>query len=72
MSILSDKTEVAVIRRLAHCLKYFDSLEDLKMTSEDAFAARAAENQIKSIIETRGYRAEYNPGLGTVIQKIKS
>lgn len=71
MSILSDKTDKEAIKRLAYCLKYFDSLAQLKMTAEDMFTARAAENLIKSIIESNGYKAAYQPCLGTVIKKVK-
>jgi ribulose bisphosphate carboxylase small subunit len=59
MSNLSSKTEQKAIEELAQCLKHFDNLANLKMTAFDAEAARVAENVIKGIIETNGYRISY-------------
>ena len=71
MSILADKTELAALKMLARSLKYFGSLAYLQMTEADAFAARAAENHGKAIIETNGYRLIDQPRKRRIIQKIK-
>jgi len=72
MSILANTTEKDALKILARTLKYFDNLSCLAMTSEDAFAAREAERQIQSIIETNGYYVKHQPGRGTIIRKIKN
>jgi hypothetical protein len=51
MSILAKKTESKVIRLLAQCLPYFDELANLKMTAEDAFDVRQAENNFHRIVK---------------------
>jgi hypothetical protein len=43
---------------LAKCLPYFDELDNLKMTSEDAFDAREAENNLRRIIEGGAYKGK--------------
>jgi hypothetical protein len=69
MSNLASNTEKKAVMALSRCLKYFDQLSFLNMSAEDAFRARSAENQIKSIIETNGFRVIYTPGKGRRIEK---
>jgi len=72
MSILANKTERAAIKALASTLKYFGCLAQLNMTAEDAFTAKAAENHIRSIIETNGYKVDYKIGRRASITKTKN
>lgn len=69
MSNLATTTERRAIAELAKCLRNFDNLSGLNMTSEDAWKAREAENNIKTIIESNGYNVRYIPGKGTIITK---
>ncbi len=69
MSNLASPTERAAILVLAKCLRHFDQLTGLNMTADDAFTSRAAENQLRSIIESNGYEVDYIPGRGTIIKK---
>lgn len=58
MSRLANKTEITALKVIRRCLKRFDSLAELEMTAADAFAARAAENQLKSTIDTNESKAK--------------
>lgn len=62
MSILSEHTEEKVISVLAECVLHFEKLHYLQTTAPDAFDARAAENLLKGIIESNGFRVVYRPG----------
>jgi hypothetical protein len=72
MSILSERTERKALLALARTLKYFEKLDQLKVSNEDAFAIRHAENLINGTIESNGYRVVTEPNKGTRIQKEKS
>jgi len=50
MSILAPHTEQRAIEILAQCLPYFELLANLKMTAEDDFDAKQAENSLRRII----------------------
>jgi hypothetical protein len=51
MSTLAQQTEKRAIEILAQCLSYFELLANLKMTAEDDFDARQAENCLRKIIK---------------------
>lgn len=65
MSRLADTTEMAALKVIRRCLKYFERLADLEMSAADAFAARAAENYLKSIIDTNEFK-NTNDGKGRI------
>ena len=70
MSNLSDKTEEKAIAVLAKCVVSFEQLNYLNMTHEDAFAARAAENHLRSIIENNGYQIMYRSKSGKPYKRL--
>ena len=69
MSILSERTERRALLALAWTLKYFENLDQLRISNEDGFAIRSAENLINGIIESNGYRAVIDHNRGTRILK---
>ncbi len=69
MSNLSDKTEKKALKILSKTLRFFDELRDLDMTAYDDYDATSAENLIRGILQTNGYRAVYEPGKGTRLMK---
>lgn len=71
MSILSDRTERRALLAIARTLKYFEDLDQLKISNEDAFAIRSAENLIKATIERNGYKVVTDQNKGTRILKEK-
>jgi len=71
MSQLANKTEKKALKVLANTLRFFENTNLLFMNAEDAFKAREAENTLRGIIETNGYRVTYKKGKGTKINKIK-
>lgn len=71
MSILSERTERRALLAIARTLKYFENLDQLKISNEDAFAIRSAENLINGTIETNGYRVVTDHNKGTRILKDK-
>jgi hypothetical protein len=70
MSNLADKTEEKAIALCAKCVVSFEQLHCLNMTSEDAFAAREAENLLRSIIETNGYQIVYRSKSGKPYKRL--
>ncbi|ANI90127.1 hypothetical protein A9P82_13035 [Arachidicoccus ginsenosidimutans] len=62
MSILSQHTEEKVIAVLAECIILFEKLYYLHMTAQDAFDARTAENLLKGIVESNGFRVVHRQG----------
>lgn len=62
MSNLSAHTEEKAIAVLAACVLLFEKLCYMDMTAQDAFDTRTAENLLKGIIESNGYRVSYRPG----------
>lgn len=71
MSQLSNRTERKAIKLLANTLRFFERLPNLKITSNDAFDIRAAENLIKQVIESNGYYVRIGQGQKTTIKKTK-
>jgi type IV secretory pathway VirB4 component len=72
MSNLANKTERKALQLLANTLRFFEETANLKMTANDAFQAREAENMIKGIIENNGFSANYEKGKGTRLTKFKN
>lgn len=71
MSLLAEKTEKSALYELAKSLKFFENLNPLWVSAEDAFAARSAENLIRSVIENNGYVAIYCKRKGTRLIKYR-
>jgi len=59
MSILSGQTEEKAIAVIAECVLLFEKLHYLRMTAQDAFDTRTAENLLKGIIESNGFHVVY-------------
>lgn len=72
MSLLAEKTEKTALYELAKSLKFFENLNPLRVSAEDAFATRSAENLIRSVIENNGYTAVYCKRKGTRLIKFKN
>jgi len=53
MSRLAKTTEPKALRVLLHTLPFFGQLEHLRMSAQDAFDARQAENLLRGIIENK-------------------
>jgi len=70
MSILAHTTEKLAIYEIAKTLRFFDNLHTLKVSAEDAFKIRMAENAVRSMIESNGYEARYSKQNGYVLTKI--
>jgi hypothetical protein len=51
MSILASQTEKRALNLLVQCLPHLEKLQDAKMTAEDAFDVRQAENNFHRIID---------------------
>lgn len=60
MSNLSDKTAYKALSIIARMVKEFEKLHCLDMTKEDDGDACKARNLILGIIESNGYRINYN------------
>lgn len=72
MSILSERTERKALLEIAKTLRFFERLENLKVSNGDAFGIRKAENIIKGIISDNGYRSDFSPKRGTTIGRDKT
>jgi hypothetical protein len=72
MSILSNKTEKKALKVLANTLRFFAHTDLLFVSNEDAFKAREAENILREIVESNGYKATYKKGKGTKLTKDKT
>ncbi|RZK42668.1 MAG: hypothetical protein EOO90_06415 [Pedobacter sp.] len=71
MSTLSKKTEKAVLSLLAKCLKPIADLNSMRMSAEDAFDSKRAENLIRGIIESNGYQILQREGGGASIRRVE-
>jgi len=71
MSLLAEKTEKTAIYELAKALRFFENLNTLWVSAEDAYMARNAENILKAVIERNGYTATYCKRKGTRLVKCK-
>ncbi len=65
MSNLSDKTEYRALTILARMVKDFERLHCLDMTASDDFDATGARNLLEGIIQSSGYKINYERGKGT-------
>lgn len=60
MSNLSHKTEYKALSIIAKMIKQFEKLHYLDMTKLDDFDATLARNLLESIIQSNGYKVNYN------------
>lgn len=60
MSNLSDKTAYKALSIVARIVKEFEKLHCLDMTKEDDGDSCQARNLLQGIVETNGYRINYN------------
>lgn len=60
MSNLSDKTEYRALLIIAQMVKEFERLHCMDMTKLDDFDATLARNLLESIIQSNGYKVNYN------------
>ncbi|MGF7077737.1 hypothetical protein [Mucilaginibacter sp. UYCu711] len=72
MSTLTNNTDRRAIQLLANTLRFFEGTANLGMTAIDANEAREAENLIKRIIESNGFKARYEKGQRTILTTIKN
>ena len=70
MSILSDKTEVKALNILAAMVQQFERLHYLNMTAPDDWDATQARNLMEGIIQSNGYKIDYNRGSKRKIIKV--
>lgn len=61
MSNLTDKTEYKALKILAAIVRQFEKLNNLDMTKTDDWDSRSARNLLESIIQSNGYRVDYDP-----------
>jgi len=60
MSNLANKTEYKALTVIAQMIKEFEKLHYLDMTKEDDLDAKKARNLLESIIQTNGYKINYD------------
>ncbi|RKT01765.1 hypothetical protein [Chryseobacterium defluvii] len=60
MSNLADKTEYRALCIIARMVKEFERLHCLDMTVTDDWDATGARNLLEGIIETNGYKVNYD------------
>ncbi|MBO6186723.1 MAG: hypothetical protein J6O88_18890 [Chryseobacterium sp.] len=60
MSNLSNKTEYKALTLIAQIVKDFEKLHYLEMTKEDDGDAKKARNLLECIVESNGYKINYN------------
>lgn len=60
MSNLADKTEYRALSIIAKMVKQFERLHYLDMTKIDDWDATQARNLLEGIIQSNGYRINYN------------
>lgn len=70
MSNLSNKTEYKVLTLIAQMVKDFEKLHYLEMTKEDDLDATQARNLLKCIVESNGYKINYNKESNQPLLKI--
>ncbi|PWN64119.1 hypothetical protein [Chryseobacterium viscerum] len=71
MSNLADTTEYRALSIIARMVKDFERLHYLDMTKEDDWDACQARNLLESIIETGGYKVNYDRNGNKPLLKIK-
>ncbi|MHA7607873.1 hypothetical protein ACV0BM_003315 [Elizabethkingia meningoseptica] len=60
MSILSQKTEYKALAIIGHIIKEFENLHHLNMTKIDDEDFTKAINLLETIIQSNGYKVNYN------------
>ncbi|WP_426474833.1 hypothetical protein [Chryseobacterium balustinum] len=60
MSNLSNKTEYKALTLIAQMVKDFEKLHYLEMTKEDDSDVTQARNLLKCIVESNGYKINYD------------
>ncbi|HRB71480.1 MAG TPA: hypothetical protein PK776_06490 [Flavobacterium sp.] len=60
MSNLADKTQYKALSIIAKMVKEFERLHYLDMTKTDDFDACQARNLLQGIVESNGYKINYN------------
>lgn len=60
MSSLSNKTEYKALTLIAQMVKDFEKLHNLEMTKEDDSDVTQARNLLKCVVESNGYKINYN------------
>lgn len=71
MSILSETTERRALYELAKALRFFENLDFLMVSNEDAFRIKEAENLLRGVVETNGFKASYSKNRGVQLKRIK-
>lgn len=69
MSNLSDKTEYRALLVIAQIVREFEKLHCLNMTKLDDFDAILARNLLQSIIESNGYKVNYDRDINKPLLK---
>ena len=71
MSNLANKTEYKALTLIAQMVKEFEKLHYLDMTKEDDQDATKARNLLESIIQTNGYKINYQRNRKKTLLKIE-
>ena len=71
MSNLANKTEYKALTIIAKMIKEFEKLHYLDMTKEDDLDATRARNSLESIIQTNGYKINYQRNSKKPLLKIE-
>jgi len=71
MSNLADKTEYKALSIIAKMVKQFENLYYLDMTKSDDWDACQARNLLEGIVESNGYKINYNNKINKPLLKIK-
>ncbi len=70
MSNLANKTEYRALSIIAKMVKQFEYLHYLDMTKSDDWDATAARNLLEGIIQSNGYKINYNRGSNKPLVKL--
>ena len=70
MSNLANQTEYKALTIIAKMIKEFEKLHYLDMTKEDDLDATRARNSLESIIQTNGYKINYQRNSKKALLKI--
>lgn len=70
MSNLADKTDYKALSILAQMIKQFERLHYLDMTASDDWDACQARNLLEGIIQSNGYKINYNQNIKKPLLKV--
>ncbi|ULT39946.1 hypothetical protein KRR40_34495 [Niabella defluvii] len=70
MSNLADRTDYKALSILAQIVKQFERLHYLNMTASDDWDACQARNLMEGIVETNGYKINYNQSIKKPLLKV--